>query len=145
MYFTNKQKYEKERVAKMQATVKTVRDSIKTTAALIDDANYFSLEQNDNARLYFDGKDIEKLTIQIRDAILKQNTNPNGNPLAQYPPAEGRPFTINKFKILNNRWIIADFTNGSQWGEVIVKYFVEDDGTITFENGLTNLHPFTPY
>ncbi len=145
MYFTNKQKYENTRIESMQAKVKTVQDSLKANAALIDDADYFSLEHNTNAIQYFEGKDIAELSIKIRDAIYKQNSNPNGNPLAQYPPAEGRPFTINKFKILNNRWIIADFTNGNQWGEVILKYFIEDDGTVTFENGLANLHPFKQY
>jgi hypothetical protein len=145
MYFTNKQKYEDARIENMQAKVKTAQDSLKATTMLIDDSNYFSLEHNTNASQYFAGKDLAKLSIEIRDAIFKGNTNPNGNPLAQYPPAEGRPFTINKFKILNNRWIIADFTNGMQWGEVIIKYFVEDNGTITFENGLTTLYPFTPY
>lgn len=145
MYFTNKQKYEDARIESMQAKVKTVQDSLKANKALIDEADYFSLEHNTNAIQYFQGKDIGKLSIAIRDAIYKQNANPNGNPLAQYPPAEGRPFTINKFKILNNRWIIADFTNGSQWGEVVLKYFVEDDGSITFENGLSTLHSFTPY
>ncbi|MXN92423.1 hypothetical protein GR160_14435 [Flavobacterium sp. Sd200] len=145
MYFTNKQKYEDKRIADMQHKVKTVQDSLKANAALIDEADYFSLEHNSNAVQYFAGTDIKKLNIAIRDAVYKQNSNPNGNPLAQYPPAEGRAFTINKFKVLNNRWIIADFTNGMQWGEVIIKYFVESDGSITFENGLTNLHPFTPY
>lgn len=145
MYFTNKQKYEDARIENMQAKLKTAQDSLKTNAALLDDANYFSLEHNTNAVQYFEGKDIIKLTIAIRDAIYKQNSNPNGNPLAQYPPAEGRPFTINKFKILNNRWIIADFTNGMQWGEVIIKYFIENDGSVTFENAEANLHNFTPY
>jgi hypothetical protein len=145
MYFTNKQKYEDARIASMQAKVKTAQDSLKANKALLDEADYFSLEHNTNAIQYFEGKDIGKLTIAIRDAIFKQNGNPNGNPLAQYPPSEGRPFTINKFKVLNNRWIIADFTNGMQWGEVILKYFVEEDGSITFENAETTLHNFTPY
>lgn len=145
MYFTNKQKYEDTRVTNMQAKLKTAQDSLKANAALLDEANYFSLEHNTNALQYFEGKDIAKLSIAIRDAIYKQNSNPDGNPLAQYPAAEGRPFTINKFKVLNNRWIIADFTNGNQWGEVVLKYFIEEDGSVTFENALATLHPFTPY
>lgn len=145
MYFTNKQKYEDKRIADMQHKVKTVQDSLKFKNTILEEADYFSLENNSNALQYFAGKDIVKLSISIRDAIYKQNVNPQGNPLVGYPMTDGKPFTINKFKVLNNRWIIADFTNGMQWGEVVLKYFVEDDGSITFETGLTTLHAFTPY
>jgi hypothetical protein len=40
---------------------------------------------------------------------------------------------IIKVKVLNHRWIIADFSDGEYWGEVLLKYFVNDDQTITFE------------
>ena len=39
----------------------------------------------------------------------------------------------NKVKILNHRWIIADFSDGEIWGEVLLKYFVNDDESIAFE------------
>ena len=42
-------------------------------------------------------------------------------------------FIINKVKILNHRWIIADFSDGEYWGEVLIKYFVNEDETISFE------------
>jgi hypothetical protein len=42
-------------------------------------------------------------------------------------------FIINKIKILNHRWIIADYSNGSLWGEVLLKYFINEDQTISFE------------
>jgi hypothetical protein len=34
---------------------------------------------------------------------------------------------------LNHRWIIADFSDGEIWGEVLLKYFVNEDETISFE------------
>ena len=42
-------------------------------------------------------------------------------------------FIINKVKVLNHRWIIADFSDGEIWGEVLLKYFVNDDNSISFE------------
>ena len=42
-------------------------------------------------------------------------------------------FVINKVKILNYRWIIADFSDGEYWGEVLLKYFVNEDGSKSFE------------
>jgi hypothetical protein len=42
-------------------------------------------------------------------------------------------FIVNKIKVLNHRWLIADYSNGVLWGEVLLKYFVNDDETISFE------------
>jgi hypothetical protein len=36
-------------------------------------------------------------------------------------------------KILNHRWIIADYSDGEIWGEVLLKYFVNEDESISFE------------
>jgi len=143
MYFTNKEKYETERITKMQKTVKTLKASLTAEKAKSEEANYFSLEGNDNALEYFYEQDIPALTTKIKEGISQLNANPNGNPLVQYGPMDGNPFTINKVKILNHRWIIADFSNGSAWGEVLIKYFVEDDGKITYEAIQTLLHSNT--
>ena len=47
---------------------------------------------------------------------------------------DGKIFVVNKIKVLNHRWIIADFNNGNIWGEAIIKYFINDDETVSFEN-----------
>jgi hypothetical protein len=145
MFFTNKQKYEDGRIEKMQAKVNTVKDSMKAQTERFRMENYFSLENNDNAKEYYEGQDIPAIAIKVRDGIYAQNINPAGNPLAGYPPMDGRPFTISKIKILNQRWVIVDFSNGMRWGEAIIRYFVEEDGTITYERGETLLHNFKPY
>jgi hypothetical protein len=36
-------------------------------------------------------------------------------------------------KILNHRWIIADFSDGEYWGEALIKYFINEDETVSFE------------
>ncbi|MES2487165.1 MAG: hypothetical protein V4581_14610 [Bacteroidota bacterium] len=47
--------------------------------------------------------------------------------------------------MLNHRWVIVNFSNGTRWGEALLKYFVEDDGSVTVERVETTLFPFTPY
>lgn len=145
MYFTNKQKFEDTRIAKMETAVNASRDSIKAEKAKLADQDYFSLENNINAKDYFQGQDIPALAIKVRDGIYAQNVNPQGNPLIGYPSMDGRPFTVSKIKVLNHRWVIVDFTNGMRWGEALIRYFVEDDGTITYEKGDTTLYNFVPY
>jgi hypothetical protein len=36
-------------------------------------------------------------------------------------------------KLLNHRWIIANYSNGELWGEVLLKYFINEDQTVSFE------------
>ena len=54
-------------------------------------------------------------------------------------------FIINKIKILNHRWIIADYSNGQLWGDVLIKYFVNDDNTFSFEVVESYLYPKQQY
>lgn len=146
MFFTNKQKYEDKRIEKMEANVKVAKDSMAVEKEKMTAENYFSLENNDNAKGYFEGQDTNAIAIKVRDAIFKLNVNPAGNMLTGYPPMDGnKPFAIAKIKILNHRWVIADFTNGLRWGEVLIKYFVEEDGSISLEKGETVLYNFKPY
>ena len=44
-------------------------------------------------------------------------------------------------KIINHRWIIADYSNGELWGEVLIKYFINEDQSISFETIESYLYP----
>lgn len=141
MYFTNQEKYSTERVLKMQAKLKTGQDSIAKVLAKVADDNYFSLENNANAIEYFTGKDVKEINIKVRDAIYAMNSDPKGNDLVGYDALSGKPFIVSKVKVLNHRWVIVDFTDGSVWGEALLKYFVEDNGSISLERVDTLLYP----
>ncbi len=143
MYFNNKAKFEEKERAKTEKADKQSEDSVKALKTQLDEANYFALETNDNAMEYFAGKDIAQLSAKVREGIDKLNQNKGGNPLVDYPAMGGSPFLINKIKILNHRWIIADFSNGSAWGEVLIKYFVDDKDEVTFETIQTILYSDT--
>ncbi|AXG74616.1 hypothetical protein DVK85_10365 [Flavobacterium arcticum] len=145
VYFTNKEKYDIEKEENLTERITNLKDSLAVTTDKMERADYFSLLQNLNARNYFRGQDVEALEIKVRDGIYAKNKNTEGNPLIQYPPIDGKPYKINKIKILNNRWIIADFTNGKLWGEVLIKYFVEENGDVTYETVETLLHVNSMY
>jgi hypothetical protein len=110
------------------------------------DANYFSLENNDNAQNYFDNSSsktfiaYEKLIPYVTEKLLDYNDNPEGNPYTGQDKLGAQKFVINKIKILNHRWIIADFNDGEYWGEALIKYFVNEDETISFETFQTVLY-----
>ena len=136
MFLTKQVKFEQERYAK--TTIK-LRDSIQLLTSKVADANYFSLENNENAQNYFDAGSAsrtiqyEKLIPVVTEKLLDYNGNPKGNPYTGQDQIGANKFIINKVKVLNHRWIIADFSDGEYWGEVLLKYFVNEDESISFE------------
>ncbi|TDE06980.1 hypothetical protein [Flavobacterium sandaracinum] len=129
-------KFEQERYKK---TTTKLRDSINLLTTKLADANYFSLEKNENAQNYFDSGSsekriqYEKLIPVVTEKLLDLNANPKGNPFTGQDQIGANKFIINKVKVLNHRWIIADFSDGDIWGEVLLKYFVNEDESISFE------------
>lgn len=113
-------------------------DSLEAENKLLQDKNrnmsYFMLTEHDLARTYFENKEInpDELALKIQDIIIGMN-GAEDNPLVPFPGMEGI-MRMNHIHVLNNKWVIADFTDGVYWGEVLLEYFVEDDGSITFNS-----------
>jgi hypothetical protein len=136
MYFSKKTTFEETQFTKTNTKFK---DSLTSISAKLADANYFSLENNQNAQNYFDTSNskkfipYEKLIPYVKDKLMDFNDNPKGNPYTGQDQIGAQKFIINKAKVLNHRWIIADFSDGEYWGEVLLKYFVNEDESVTFE------------
>jgi hypothetical protein len=143
MYYSKQTAFEKEQADKYS---KKLTDSLNVMSEKFADANYFSLENNENAQNYFDnqitGKFIshEKLIPLVKESLMEMNANPKGNPYIGQDQIGAQKFIINKIKVINHRWLIADFSDGEYWGEVLIKYFVNDDETIAFETMNTILY-----
>lgn len=102
---------------------------------------YFTLLGNENAKEYFDNDDlsVQYLQPQIADGLYAKNTA-QGNDLINFV-GDGRPFQINRVQILNHRWIIADFSDGKSWGEMLVEYFVNEDGSVDYRRVESLVYP----
>lgn len=136
MFLSKEVKFEQD---KFKNVTTKLRDSLNLVNTKLVDANYFSLEKNENAQDYFNPDtanktiQIEKLIPVVTEKLLDYNSNPKGNPYVGQDQIGANKFVINKVKILNHRWIIADFSDGEYWGEVLLKYFVNEDESVTFE------------
>lgn len=136
MYYSKKNLFEE---ARFTVTSAKLKDSLTSIAAKYDDANYFSLENNQNAQDYFANGDAEKMISYekliplVKEKLMDLNDNPKGNPYTGQEQMGAQKFIINKAKVLNHRWIIADYSDGKYWGEVLLKYFINEDKTVTFE------------
>jgi hypothetical protein len=125
-------------VVKVKDRLKISRDSVATLA----NANYFALESDQDAQEYFysNGLDYQKIAVKVKEDLITLNENKNGNKLVPYEPIDGKPFLINTSKVLNHRWIIAEFSNGGFWGQILVKYFVSEGKPTEFETVETVLY-----
>lgn len=136
MYFSKELAFEKDKSVRTEAKLKKDLEAVNTKLV---DANYFSLEKNENAQNYFNPDNatktiqIEKLIPVVTEKLMDFNSNPKGNPYIGQDQIGANKFIINKVRILNHRWIIADFSDGEYWGEVLIKYFINDDETVSFE------------
>lgn len=132
------------RIANYKALVEKQKDSIVTLQHNLLDAMHFNLERNEDAISYFenDGHNIYELIPHIKDELYELNRVKGEHPIVPYAPIEGRKIVINTIKILNHKWIIADFTDGSYWGEILVAYFVNNNHTVDFELIESFIYPF---
>lgn len=130
MYYDKKVKFEAERFDKLK---KTMHDSIQMINNQVFEANYFTLLNNDNAQNQLDNYSIEKVISKIEQRLMEMNDLPDGNPMVEFVKMNDKKFIINKIRVINHRWIIADFSNGDLWGEVLLEYFVEENEDITFK------------
>jgi len=136
MYFTKEIDFQQNRYVKIE---KKLKDSQNSNTSQLAEANYFSLEKNENAQNYFNPDNatktiqVEKLIPFVTEKLMDLNANPIGNPYVGQDQIGANKFIINKVRILNHRWIIADFSDGEYWGEVLIKYFINDDETVSFE------------
>jgi len=120
-----------DKIKKLKSEVTQLKDSVKKTQLKVLDMQYFSLENNDDALAYYEGLNLKNPARYIEDKLLETNEKKGDNPLIPYEGMHS-DFKINKIKVLNHKWILADFSDGQYWGDLIIKYELKDDLGVNF-------------
>lgn len=145
-YANSKRIFENQNIKLESASkkIKKLEDSISVMQEEISSLSHFSLEHNEDAISYFeeDGFNINELVPLIKDEIYSTNTTGKDHPLVPYASSEGKKMLINTVKILNHKWIVADFSDGQYWGEVFFTYTVNNDASVDFTLVESFLYPF---
>lgn len=118
-------------ISHLNTRITQMEDSLRESKLHLLDMQYFSLENNDDALVYYDHLNLDNPVRYISDKLLETNEEKGDNPLVPYEGMEN-DFKINKIKVLNHRWIIADFSDGKFWGELFIKYELKDDMGVDF-------------
>lgn len=118
-------------ISSYEARVSGLEDSLRDARLEVLDMQYFSLENNDDAQVYYDHLKLSDPVRYISDKLLETNEQRGDNPLVPYEGMEN-DFKINKIKVLNHKWIVADFSDGKFWGELFIRYELKDDLGVDF-------------
>lgn len=127
----------KERAQKFKDSVAVLQDEILKLS-------HFNLERNEDALSYFenDGYDVSELIPFIKDELYKLNAVKGEHPIVPYVASENKKMMINTVKLLNHKWIIADFSDGKFWGEIFLTYEITADKQLKFNVVESFLYPF---
>lgn len=140
-------KYEVD-INKFKSQNITLKDSITALSDTIFELNYFKLTGNEDAMSYFERQDyrIDDLVPAILDNLYTTNEyEGDDHPLVPYASMTEQKILINKARILNHRWIIANYTDGENWGEVFLNYTVDGMDSISFKLTDYLLYPSGSY
>lgn len=144
MYMNQKSIYEsqEQKITSLTSEEKKQKDSIAVMNERIADLNYFTLQGNENAITYFEslGMDASKVEASVTDEIYDMNVLEGGNPLIPFKGDAGS-MRVNKIKFINHRWIQADFSDGSSWGEMLVEYFFDENNELELTTLSSVLYP----
>lgn len=109
-----------------------LKDSVFRLQERIDEQNDFELEGNEYALRYFENLGIQNIASHVKNHLYDTNLLREKNDLIPYA-AMDRTFLINKVKVLNHQWIVADFSDGTYWGEIFLTYQINKNGALKFK------------
>lgn len=130
-------------IDKYEADIVTVKakfsENEKTILALEEqnfELNYFNIDRNEDALTYFEaqGYNTEQLIPAIIDGLYNLNDyEGEDHPIVPYVSMTDSKLLINKVRILNHKWIVANFTDGKFWGEIFVSYEIDENNDLKYK------------
>lgn len=133
------EKYERsqEKYLVYQDTISNLRDQVLSLSE-------FKLDHTEAALTYFEekGLNVTELIPFIKDEIYELNLLAGDeHPLIPYASMTGGKMLINSIRLLNHKWIIANFSDGRYWGELFLTYEITEDEQLKFKVIESFLYP----
>lgn len=138
-------KYEKD-IQSYKTTIKNNNEKIQALEDANFELNHFSIYRNEDALTYFEDKgyDTAELIPAIRDGLYSMNNyEGEDHPIVPYVSMTESKMLINNIRILNHKWIIADFTDTENWGEILVSYEIDENNDLKYKLEQYFMYPFT--
>ena len=98
----------------------------------LNEESYFTLLGNQKAYNALGDKYNDSIISKIEDALYEINVSEKRKDIISLEDMGG-VFFINKVKVLNHKWIIANFSNGKIWGELLIEFSIDEFDKINFK------------
>ncbi len=118
--------------------VMQLTDSIKKLNEQVDELGNFSFQTNELAQQYFDELGIDNPSQLIINALMELNLK-DKNPYIKSETND--KYLINNIRILNQKWVICNFSDTRLWGELLLEYHIDGNKNVTFKVLDELLHP----
>jgi hypothetical protein len=128
-------KYEKD-ITTFKATIEHQQQTKDSLDEENFELSYFNINRNQNAIDYFEaqGIDTDILIPEIEEGLYKMNNyEGDEHPIVPFVSLTGTKLVINKVRILNHRWLVANFTDGEYWGEIFVTYEIDPNNNLKYK------------
>lgn len=143
-YMNEKKIFEdqEKKIASLSKQVEEADLALEAANDRVADLNYFTLQGNENAMTYFENSGIDPIKIEglIGDVIYENNFVTTGNPMVPFDGMAG-PMHVNKVRFLNHKWILTDFTDGKNWGEMLLEYNYTNGQDVEFNTLGSFIYP----
>ncbi len=130
-------------IDRYEEDIKTFKSKIlkneKTIVTLEDqnfELNHFNIDRNEDALTYFEaqGYNTEQLIPAIIDGLYTMNNyEGDDHPIVPYVSMTDAKLLINKIRIMNHKWIAANFTDGEFWGEIFLTYSIDENNDLKYK------------
>tara|TARA_R100001377_G_C3173395_1_gene103906 strand:+ start:537 stop:1052 length:516 start_codon:yes stop_codon:yes gene_type:complete len=131
--------------ANFEKDIQKYADTISGLRDQILNLSEFSVMNTESALSYFEdrGYRVNQLIPFIKDELYELNlVKGEEHPLVPFPALNGGKMMIDQIRVLNHKWIIANFTDGKYWGEMIITYELTEEEQLTFKVVESFLYPF---
>ena len=128
-------KYEKD-IKTYKTTIDDNQKKLDSLDELNFELSYFNIDRNQDAIDYFEaqGYDTDELIPAIKEGLYKMNDyTGEEHPIVPFVSLTGTKLIINKVRILNHKWIVANFTDGEYWGEIFVTYEIDANNDLKYK------------
>ena len=128
-------KYEVD-IKKFKSKIVEKDSAIATLEDQNFELNYFNIDRNEDAISYFEaqGYDTDELIPAVLDGLYAMNTyEGDDHPIVPFVSLTDSKLLINKVRIMNHKWIVANFTDGEYWGEIFLTYSIDENNDLKYK------------
>lgn len=124
----------KEKITNYRADIAKYKDSIISLNDKVYDLSLFSMDGNEPAITWLlnEGYKADQVLPIIRDGLYSLNEAEGEHPLIPYASSAGNKMLISSVRIINHRWILANFTDNQFSGELFIGYDFNEKGELNY-------------